>query len=291
MERIPPTGLHNKSCQGCYVNSSVQLLNCCKSFISYLTTIKETDNELLYRLKMLFVDLFKTSYQSVDTFYFLDCYQPQTGDPNEFLSQVFSFCNQTQIFNTIFQSLFHFHQTCECGNHIDMKTNETFFSLYNNGIQRELPELIQNEITREYQCTCGKKLNLIPNIEKYPSYLVFFVYNVDYVNGEMKKQTQSITQHRSITYGKKTYHLQAMITHVNGYYDGHCRCFVNTHKGWFGCDDTNVYQWNGILDSNCNEVVTTFLFKSEDFNDEEVHLNQETIDEYHSFLVKKQHSN
>ena len=59
-----------------------------KSFISYLTTIKETDNELLYRLKMLFVDLYKTTFQSIDTFYFLDCYQPQTGDPNEFLLQI-----------------------------------------------------------------------------------------------------------------------------------------------------------------------------------------------------------
>ena len=55
-ERIPPTGLCNNSCQGCYVNSSIQLLNCIPSFIDYFNTITEENDELLYRLKVLFVD-------------------------------------------------------------------------------------------------------------------------------------------------------------------------------------------------------------------------------------------
>ena len=283
-ERIPPTGLCNNSCQGCYVNSSVQLLNCIKPFIEYLNKISENDNMLLHRLKMLFVDLYKTTFQSIDTFYFLDCYQPQTGDPNEFLLQILSDCSNCQSL----QSIFEYQSTCQCGKQIYFRRNETYKYLYNDGKNIELPELVQSSLLEEHECECGNISFLSPKIVTHPSYLILLVSNGYFEDNQAKKRNQSLTQHRSITYGSHEYHLQSMITHINGYDDGHCRCYVNTRNGWYGCDDTNVYQWNGILDTSANEVVTTFLFKKEGIIDPPMQFTKHTYEEYSTFLHQKQ---
>ncbi|EKE42778.1 hypothetical protein ENU1_010380 [Entamoeba nuttalli P19] len=285
-ERVPPIGLVNNSYNGCYVNSCIQLLFSMKSFVSYLS-FNPPNNEILQRIRLLFVDLINTTLQSINTFYFLDCYNPQYGDPNEFLVQVLEQCEQCNCYEMSLQC----DISCECGKTDTVISKEPVLLIRNNGIQLDLSTQLYSSLFREFHCSCGRTVNVQLKSLNSPQYLIISVENIKIVNNKIEKQTKSISQNREITYNKTKYSLKSMITHINGYDNGHCRNYVKIQNRWYCCDDTNVYPWNEQLEEKVNEVVTTFLFeKKEEEPQSKLIISQQAILDYYLFLKEKQNN-
>ncbi|EDR22063.1 hypothetical protein EDI_201800 [Entamoeba dispar SAW760] len=285
-ERIPPIGLVNNSYNGCYVNSCIQLLFSMKSFVSYLS-FNSPSNEILQRIRLLFVDLISTTLQSINTFYFLDCYNPQYGDPNEFLTQILEHCNQCGYYEMSIRCDIN----CDCGKTDTVISKEPVLLIRNNGIQLDLPTQLCLSLFREFHCSCGRTLNVELKPLNSPQYLIICVENIKIINNQIEKQTKSISQNKEIIYNKSNYSLKSMITHINGYDNGHCKSYVKTQSGWYCCDDTNVYPWNEKLEEEVNEVVTTFLFeKKEEEPQSKPILSQQALLDYYLFLKRKQNN-
>ncbi|KAL7719308.1 USP domain-containing protein [Entamoeba marina] len=265
--KIPPIGLINKSTQGCYVNSVIQALYSLPIFV----------NDLL--LKTNYMTL--STYNSVDTFYFLENYSPDSGDPNEFLLEVMSGLSDT-LFTMKYSTTFQ----CVCGKQTKYSEEKQMLCI-RNGNEKSIEAILKDSPLNSNTCSCGNEIIGSVDFQLKPTILCICIQNVEQCGSELRKICTSVSQHHTITFYDQQYELNALVTHVGNDLMGHCKAYVNTKCGWYGLDDANVYKWNGLLDTSSSEVVVGMFYQLPQDLNESVIIDEAIINKYHDFLDNK----
>ncbi|ELP89511.1 hypothetical protein EIN_391660 [Entamoeba invadens IP1] len=279
--RVPPIGLFNKTCNGCYVNSVIQFIMSSSVIVDQLFC-SQPKNEVVQRVKLLCYDLCNSGYDTVDTFYFLDNYEPNTGDPNEFLMMVLFELGECKV--TLKKDI---KAVCKkCGKEYAMKSCENYWTLNNMENEHDLEVIIQRHSDVMWCCEEDQPCEV--TYQAIPETIVFLVNNICENNGQLKKIEKSVSQNRVINIKGVEYSLIAMISHIGWELVGHCRCYTNTELGWFCADDTNVYKWNGCLNEGEHEVIVAMLYQKTGTIDPKLCVDGLSITEdYFNFLNQK----
>ena len=240
--KVPPVGLENDTCAGCYINAVVQSLAALPSFLDTLLT-QPAPNAFTAHLQNLFVDLSRTTFRNVNMRYFMREVVPVAGDPLEFLLKVLD--ELSPLAGNVFLHELHYHGACPCGAAVDLPVRQEFvFAQHAPG--RTVQDLVDGALHAPQRCPrCARDVACAVDVHRVPRVLCVFVQNTAVGEHGVYKIRDSVPLTRALAVAGATFYLMSATTHVGDATEGHCRAIVDTPEGWFVADDTNVYKADG----------------------------------------------